>query len=228
MRVSRSEEKVTSARKLILAREVLFDLDGTLLDSIPAVELAWSMWAKEVGINPETLPNFHGRPSRETLSTLVSRDELEHAVLRIQELETVAGANVQAKPGAISLLSALPSSRWAIVTSGHRDVSLARIASAGLPLPPRMVSGDDVVLGKPDPEPFLKGQSLPITQGTVVVAVEDTVAGMESARAAGCVVIGVAGTHHVQHIAEYCDIAIKSLEEISVGADSENGVELKL
>jgi sugar-phosphatase len=215
-------------RSRFLAREFLFDLDGTLLDSIPAVERAWELWAIENGINPAELPNFHGRPSRETLSTLVSPDTLDEAVQRIQELETQTGANVQAKEGAVNLLNALPDNRWAVVTSGHRDVSLARMTSAGLPIPQRMVTGDDVERGKPDPEPFLRGQSHAPSDETVVVAFEDTIAGIHSAHAAGCFVIGVAGTHSPDELAGECDVVIETLLDVHILGESDTGVEIEV
>lgn len=226
--VTSSHSPSPRIRSRFVAREFLFDLDGTLLDSIPAVERAWELWAQENDLDPDALPNFHGRPSRETLSTLVSPGSLEDAVQRIQELETQTGANVQAKEGAVTLLNALPESRWAIVTSGHRDVSLARMKSAGLPIPQRMVTGDDVEKGKPDPEPFLRGQFQPPRGGTVSVAFEDTIAGIRSAQAAGCTVIAVAGTHSHDELTSMCEIVVQTLSQVQILDQSPAGVEIEV
>jgi sugar-phosphatase len=211
-----------------MAKELLFDLDGTLLDSVPAVEAAWLMWANLTGLDFTSLPNFHGRPSRDTLRQIVAPSEVSEAEALIKEFEALTGTGSKAKPGAKALLASIPHGRWALVTSGHRDIALSRMVSAGLPQPHLMVTGNDVTLGKPHPEPFLLGQSSPRHDEEFVVAVEDTVAGLASAKAADCFAIGLVGTMSAEELAPWADILVLSIEDIVVIESLDDGVLLEI
>ena len=90
----------------------------------------------------------------------------------------------------------LPPDRVAIVTSGGVRLSSSRIAAAGLPRPAVVVTADDVSIGKPDPAPYLMGAAKLGFPAERCLVVEDAPAGVISARAAGCPVIGVLTTHH--------------------------------
>jgi sugar-phosphatase len=103
------------------------------------------------------------------------------------EIEDLNG--VVPLPGARELLSALPSDRWTIVTSCTRPLAEVRLRAAGLPIPERLVTSDDVKNGKPDPEPYLKGASLLGVSATDCVVVEDAPAGIRAGKAAGARVI---------------------------------------
>jgi sugar-phosphatase len=125
-------------------------------------------------------------------------------------------------PGAIALLERLPRDRWAIVTSASRLVAHARLAAGKIPLPDHLVTGSDVVNGKPDPEPFRLGRR---NEG-VAIAFEDTVAGLRSARGAGCVTVGVIGTTPLDELREHADYLVSSLESVTVESTGPEGVAL--
>src|SRR6266853_510547 len=134
----------------IRCRGVLFDLDGVLVDSTPAVARVWAGWAHEHGFNPdEVVKKAHGRPSITTI-----RELLPHAD-HVAEDRDVEG--VIPLPGAMELLKSLPLERWAIVTSCTRALANVRIAAAGLRRPRHLVSSTDVKHGKPDPDPIRRG-----------------------------------------------------------------------
>jgi sugar-phosphatase len=174
----------------ITCSALLFDLDGVLIDSTPAVIRVWSRWAIAHGFDPaEVVRTAHGRPSISTIRDyLPDADyETENCVVESGELADLNG--VVPLPGARELVSALPADRWAIVTSCTRPLAEARLGAAGLPIPERLVTCDDVKNGKPDSEPYLKGASLLGVPARDCVVVEDAPAGIRAGKAAGARVI---------------------------------------
>src|SRR6266851_464121 len=179
----------------IRCRGVLFDLDGVLVDSTPAVARAWAGWAREHGFEPdEVVKKAHGRPSITTIRELLPHADhaAEDREMERREIADVDG--VIPLPGAMELLRALPLERWAIVTSCTRALAHVRIGAAGLPKPRHLVTATDVKHGKPDPEPYRKGaQSLGITTVDCIV-IEDAPAGVQAGKAAGARVLALRTT----------------------------------
>ena len=174
---------------------VLFDLDGVLINSTPAVERVWRRWASKHGLDPETvIGHAHGRPSVNTIRHfLPSADhEAENRMVESWEIEDVDG--VVPLPGAVELLASLPGDRWTIVTSCTRDLAAARFRAAGLKVPQSIVTATDIVRGKPDPEPYLKGAALLGLSASRCLVFEDVTAGIQSGHAAGARVVGLATT----------------------------------
>jgi sugar-phosphatase len=140
---------------------LLFDLDGVLINSTPAVARVWRQWAVEHGFNPEeVVARAHGRPSLTTVREFLPNvdHQVENREVERREIEDLDG--VVPLPGALDLLSSLPEDRWTIVTSCTRPLAEVRIKAAGLPLPRKMITSNDIEHGKPHPEPYLKGASL--------------------------------------------------------------------
>src|SRR6266850_3340329 len=145
----------------IRCRGVLFDLDGVLVDSTPAVARVWAGWAREHGFIPdEVVTKAHGRPSLTTIRELLPSADHDAENREVERREIADIDGVIPLPGAMELLQALPPERWAIVTSCTRPLAGVRIAAAGLPKPRYLVTSTDVKNGKPDPEPYLKGAQL--------------------------------------------------------------------
>jgi sugar-phosphatase len=108
---------------MLRARAILFDIDGTLVDSTPVVERSWRTWAQEYGVDAdEVLRVCHGRRTEDTVAEFVAPQQLEVAVARLQALELADFDGVTALPGAQQILEALTPQRWAAVTSGERDL----------------------------------------------------------------------------------------------------------
>ena len=178
---------------------VLFDLDGTLVDSTASVRRNWRKIATMLGRDGEDLAgHLQGIPGRQVLRMI----EPGLSEQRIRELDQVLidgevtdTADVVAAKGAAALLSALPGDRWGIVTSGPRRLARARLDAAGLPVPRILITADDVVTGKPDPAPFRLGATQIGHPPERCLAVEDAPAGIASARAAGCRTLGVLTTY---------------------------------
>jgi sugar-phosphatase len=175
----------------------LFDMDGTILTSIKAAERVWGLWAEGHGLDVEAfLPTIHGKRTEETIRALnlPGVDPVrEAAFITRAEIEDVAG--IEAIAGAAAFLADLPRERWAIVTSAPRLLAEARILAAGLPMPEVLVAAEDVERGKPAPDPFLLGaRKLGVAPADCLVF-EDTLAGLQSAQAAGMASIVVTTTH---------------------------------
>lgn len=176
-------------------RGLLFDLDGVLVDSTPAVARVWAWWARQHGFDPdETVRQAHGRPSISTIRELLPNvnHEVENKELERREIEDIE--DVIPLPGAVELLQAIPPEKWAIVTSCTRRLAEVRIAAAGLPKPKQMITSNDIRHGKPNPEPYLKGAQILGATGTDCVVIEDAPAGIRAGKAAGAHVVAVRTT----------------------------------
>ena len=179
----------------IRCRGVLFDLDGALVDSTPAVARVWAGWAQEHGFNPdEVVKKAHGRPSITTIRELLPHADhsVEDREVERREIADVEG--VIPLPGAMELLKVLPLERWAIVTSCTRALANVRIAAAGLPWPRHLVTSTDVNHGKPDPEPYLKGAQMLGVPAKECIVIEDAPAGIRAGKAAGARVLALRTT----------------------------------
>lgn len=195
----------------------LFDMDGTILTSIPAVERAWTAWADRIGAPAEDVLHYlHGRPARDTIARFAPQGAdiaAEVAWLDAREMEDLDG--IAAIAGAADLLAALPADRWAVVTSANRALAERRIAAAGLPAPPLLISSDDVRRGKPHPEGYLRAARHLGFGPARCLVFEDTAAGLQAGRAAGAQVIhvlgtpGVGGSGALASITGYLDLEVK-------------------
>ncbi len=174
---------------------ILFDLDGVLVDSTPAVARCWSRWAVQYGFNTdEVVRRAHGRPSIVTLRELMPNGDYEEENRKMEQWEIEDVDGVVPLPGVLDILKALPSDQWAIVTSCTRPLAEVRIRVAGLPRPKRIVTSADVKRFKPDPDPYLKGAELLGLAPAECVVVEDAPAGIRAGRAAGSRVLALRTT----------------------------------
>ena len=170
---------------------LLFDMDGVLINSTPAVARVWRQWAIEHGFDPdEVVARAHGRPSLTTVREYLpnANHELENREVERREIEDLEG--VVPLPGALELLASLPADRWTIVTSCTRPLAEVRIRAAGLPLPKKLITSNDIIHGKPHPDPYLKGASILGFPPSDCIVLEDVPAGVRSGKAAGARVIG--------------------------------------
>src|SRR6266568_2151624 len=197
---------------------LLFDLDGVLVDSTPAVARVWTRWALSHGFEPdETVRRAHGRPSLATIRDLLPGADhvAENEVVLRGEIEDTEG--VVPLPGALELLASLPADRWSIVTSCARELAEVRLKAAGLPIPNRLLTSDDVTRGKPDPEPYLKGAALLGLPATKCVVFEDAPAGIRAGKAAGASVVALQTTSPDEELrAAGADWIISGYNRISV------------
>jgi mannitol-1-/sugar-/sorbitol-6-phosphatase len=208
---------------------VLFDLDGVLVDSTPAVARVWTIWANKHGFDPdETVRKAHGRPSLATIRELLpgADHEAENALVERMEIEDIS--DVIPLPGAAELLASLAAERWTVVTSCTRTLALVRLRVAGLPVPRKMVTSTDIVHGKPHPEPYLKGAEALRVGPEECVVFEDAPAGIRSGKAANTRVIAFQTTERDELLRQAgADWIVKDASAVRVAATN-GGISLLL
>ncbi|HTS13462.1 MAG TPA: HAD family hydrolase [Candidatus Limnocylindrales bacterium] len=202
----------------IACAALLFDMDGVLIDSTPAVERVWRGWAIEHGFDPvEVTRAAHGRPSLTTVREyLKGGDPLaENREIERREIEDTEG--IVALPGAMELLTSLPQGRWAIVTSCTRPLAEVRLRAAGLPRPGIVITSSDVKNGKPAPEPYLKAAEALGFAARDCIVVEDAPAGVQAGKAAGARVIGLSTITDDADLREHgADWTVKNCAAVSI------------
>lgn len=170
-------------------------MDGTLVDSTPVVEQGWANWAEKYDLSLKSVLAFsHGRPARATMEHFFPAKDhtVDLEALAAHEESTLEG--ISAIPGAELFVKKLSGFPWAIVTSAWRKLALARITSAGLPIPDVLVPVDEIEKGKPDPEGFLKAAALLNIPPQECLVFEDTRPGIDAALRAGMSVVGLLTT----------------------------------
>ena len=204
---------------------VIFDLDGTLIDSTPAVLRSWSTWAEEYGLAPMDSVRHHGVPSAAVVRAVIAEDLREAAMRRIHELEIADLHDIVVLPGAVEALSSLATAKNAIATSCTVPLAKARIAAAQLVPPSVLVTADDVRHGKPHPEPFLEAARRLGVDPRRCLVVEDAPKGLEAAQAAGCFTLAVVTTTPREQLD--ADAVVADLSEIRFDANHQ-GIRVKL
>ena len=195
---------------------ILFDLDGVLVDSTQAVDREGREWAARKGVDGDAIMAIaHGVRTIEVIRRVAPHLDAEAEAAAIENHEAGDQQGVTVMPGAIDLVRSIPDGRWGVVTSGSRQLATNRLRYCGLPVPEVLVTSDDVTNGKPHPEPYLKGaEGLGVNPAECLVF-EDAPAGIESARAAGMRVIGMASTYAAASLRE-ADAVVKGLRQLSV------------
>src|SRR5271165_996052 len=198
---------------------IFFDLDGVLVDSTGSVDRQWRIWARERGIDEEKVMAIaHGVRAVEVIRIVAPALDAEAEVRDLEKREAADHGGVAVMPGAIDLVRSLLAERWGVVTSGSRHLASARLQLAGIPIPKAMITADDVVNGKPHPEPYLKGAEALGVDAKECLVIEDAPAGIQAAHAAGMKVIGLTSTYPASALGE-ADSVVGELAQIQVAQD---------
>ncbi len=200
----------------IRTRGLLFDMDGVLVSSIGSVNRCWRRWAAIYQVpGAENFEVPHGTRAIDTVKLLRPDIDPVEGLRVIEDMEIDDTEDLTVLPGVRELLASLPPDRWAIVTSATKRLLLGRLQAAGLPIPERIISGDMVERGKPDPEPYRRGAELLALRPEECTVVEDAPAGVGAGKAAGCRVLAVLGTHEASRLGQ-ADWITPSLTELTV------------
>ncbi len=189
---------------LISTRALLFDMDGTLVDSTAAVERIWGRWAAEHGMCfADFAHSMHGRRAVDIMSAIAPPSfglDLVAEVARIDEEEVVETDGIVPISGAARLLASLPPENWALVTSARPELARARMGAAGLPMPEIVVTSNDVIQGKPHPDCFLKSLERCDVSPCDALAFDAPAASLPAGRAAGCRIVALATTSPAERL----------------------------
>ena len=207
-------------------RAFLFDMDGTVLNSIAAAERIWTTWALRHGIDvPSFLPTIHGARAIDTVNRqgLPGVDaEAEAAWVTQAEVEDVEG--IVEVSGAAQFLKSLPARQWAIVTSAPRELALRRMAAAGIAEPEVLVTAQDVSAGKPDPAGYLLAAKRLGFDVTDCLIFEDASVGIQAAEASGADLVVITSTH--PHPIQTPHATLASYDSVSAETDPDGRIRL--
>ena len=186
---------------LSLPKAVLWDMDGTLVDSEPYWLLSESALAEDYGKvwTQESGNYLIGKSLYESSAFL--KDHLDIKDLSAQQIIDRLTDSVLSKlqhslpwrPGALELLMELKQAgvKTALVTMSLRRMALAVAEAIPFQAFDVVVAGDDVTHGKPHPEPYEKAAALLGCKPSECIAIEDSTTGLRSAEAAGCLPLGI-------------------------------------
>ncbi|MFB7541751.1 HAD-IA family hydrolase [Streptomyces zaomyceticus] len=198
---------------------ILFDIDGTLVDSSRLIVRVWRQVAAEFDADAEAiLAECHGRRDAEIVPMFFRPPDVPAVLARIQELEAAGGDLLSPVPGALELLTSLAPERWAAVTSGPSGLMTGRLRAAGLPIPAVLVAADHVRHGKPDPEGYLTAARALGAAPEACVVVEDAPAGIAAGVRAGMFVAALTTTHTADRLTG-ADVVLDRLTDLrDIGA----------
>ncbi|XP_006454558.1 hypothetical protein AGABI2DRAFT_214770 [Agaricus bisporus var. bisporus H97] len=184
--------------KTVVVDAILFDMDGTLIDSTPGVYKAWETFASDYSLGDfrEVAHATHGRRLYDTLKELCKIQEEEQLQIEIDrfENEVILGGPMPL-PGAkeiIQNLNSLDGAKWTIVTSASNKYAPRALEKAGIPVPKSgLITANDVAKGKPHPDPYLAGAEKCLVNPSNCLVVEDAISGLLSGRSAGARTLAV-------------------------------------
>ncbi|KAJ9297274.1 hypothetical protein DTO271G3_4567 [Paecilomyces variotii] len=232
--MSTTEANFSAPPEVLTFDGLLFDFDGTIIDSTDAIVKHWHKLGEEMGVDPNViLATSHGRRSIDTLKLY---DESKANWEYVSEIEgripKEYGQDAVEIPGARAILESLENAGapWAVVTSGTRALVEGWLAVLKLARPKFLVVAEDVEVGKPDPQCYLLGRSrLGLNHSTSILVVEDAPSGIKAGKAAGFKVLGLATTHTIDQLkAAGADWIVQDLRSVAlVGVDGQVKIEIK-
>jgi HAD superfamily hydrolase (TIGR01509 family) len=214
---------------VVIVDGILFDMDGTLVDS----EKVWSVGLDELAaylggrISDAARRTMVGTSMSQSMRILhddlgITADEAESVRYLEKRVAELFADGLIWRPGAVELLAAVRSAGvpTALVTATRRHLVEVALITLGPANFDAVVAGDDLDETKPHPAPYLTAAHLLGADPTRCVAIEDSPNGIASAQAAGCVVIGVpceVGLGHLENVHlvdSLADLSVDSLRAL--------------
>lgn len=209
----------------------IFDVDGTLIISQPAIAEMWRDFGKDKPYfdAEHVIAISHGWRTYDAIKAFAPEYADEKFVAKLEgEIPVKFGDYAIQVPGAVDMcrsLNALPKQKWAVGTSGTFEMASQWFKYLGIERPKVFITASDVENGKPNPEPYLKcrgGLGCLVNEmhpeRAKAVVFEDAPAGIKAAKGARCKVCGIATTFDLSALKDHgCDIIIKNFESVRVG-----------
>jgi sugar-phosphatase len=206
---------------------ILFDMDGTLVDSSAVIERAWKWWAARHSVDlAQIMAVQQGRPNRDVLKEFASHLDVDEEAALFLRFEEEDVEDVVAIPGALAAVQAAQSGKWGVVTSANRSLAEVRLRTTGFPIPDVFISADDIHEGKPCPECYLLGAKGLGLDPQDCVVFEDAIAGVQAGRAAGMTVVGV--MTNLQAEALSAQVHIPDFRGVTITRDAETSFEIRI
>jgi len=206
---------------------ILFDMDGTLVDSTACVVRQWRLWTERHGLDFDSVLRVsHGRPTSETIREVAPHLATEQEFRAVEQPEIEDRSGVKEVAGARLFLDSVPRGRWAVVTSASGELARVRIECAGLPVPEVLISADRIERGKPDPEGFLLAARLLKAAPERCLVIEDSPAGIQAGRAAGMRVLGMTTTFADADLG--CDLCVADFQNMSLVLDANASLRVRI
>ena len=220
----------------------LFDVDGTIIISQPAIAEFWRDFGKDKPyFDAEHVINIsHGWRTYDAIAKFAPDYADEDYATKLEaEIPDKYGKAAIEVPGAKKLcaaFNALPKEKWAVATSGTKIMARKWFETLGIKRPSLFITANDVKQGKPFPEPYLKGRDglgYPINkehpEKSKVFVFENAPAGIAAGKAAGCKIVGIQTTFPLEFLIEKgCDIIVKNHESIELAGYDEKTDEVEL
>ncbi len=196
---------------------ILFDMDGTIVDSTAIVERAWGWWAARHNIPlPDLLTFSHGRPTVDTMEHFLGRRDHTRELAEMLLFEEQMTEGIMAVPGAVDAVRAVRKGKWAVVTSAPRKLAGIRLAAAGLPLPSVLVGVDEIQRGKPDPQGYLLAAERLNVAAAECLVFEDTGPGIEAGLRAGMEAVALLTTVPREQLG--CEYVVRDFRDVTITA----------
>jgi len=206
---------------------ILFDMDGTLVDSTSVVERQWKRFSERHGLDYQHIMKIsHGRRNTETIREIAPHLATPEILAEFDAAEFEDREGVIAVAGSADLIGKLKEHEWAVVTSASRALARERLTTVRLPVPSVLIGADDVQEGKPDPQGYLAAARRLGVERAACLVFEDTVPGLEAARAAGMRCIGITTTFSSTQLG--CVDCITDFAEVGVERTPESVLRLTM
>lgn len=206
---------------------ILFDMDGTLVDSSAVIERAWKWWSGRHSVDLASIMAVQqGRPNRDVLREFAPHLNIDEEAALFLKFEEEDIADLVAIPGALEAVNAVRGGRWGIVTSANRSLAEIRLQATGFPVPEVFISADLIQHGKPDPECYLLGAAGLGVEPRDCVVFEDARAGVQAGKAAGMTVVGVLTNVAAEDL--QADVHVRDFRSIRIVPDGQGRFEIQI